>query len=325
MNAHVELAADPWSPWREALAARKPVDAPKGVIAFGYYRARDGEAIAFWDEEGSTVCWRSGQFPAPRHADAMLDLFARVSPYPVAHEAFVAYCDTGLWPDQVAPVEVAADLPPHERAQALISAQRDAMAEWLKSIGGAVTTQEHASKAGNFADEFAKLEKAASAQHKAEKQPVLDKGREIDGAWKPVIERADELKRWAKKSTEAFLIAERARIAAEERAAAEARAKAAREAEEVRRAAELAGAPPPAPAPPPLPAPPPAKAKAGKVHLRTETIYEVESPAEFLHWLAGQNNLPEDFLAALKTLGSRMAKAGIVPDGVVAKTVERAA
>jgi hypothetical protein len=61
------------------------------------------------------------------------------------------------------------------------------------------------------------------------------------------------------------------------------------------------------------------------VHLRTETIYEVESPAEFLHWLAGQNNLPEDFLAALKTLGSRMAKAGIVPDGVVAKTVERAA
>ena len=322
MNTHV--IPDAYHYWRAAIAARKPVDAPKGIIAAGYYRARDGEAVAFTTDGDELSCWRSGDFPVPSHADALLDLFARVSPYPVEFEAFSHFCTEGRWPDQVAPVEVAANLPPHEAADAEVSAQREALAAWIKEIGK-VTTQEHATKAGNFSDAFAKLEKASDEKRKSEKEPHLEAGRAVDAKWQPIVKRAGELKAYAKKTTEPFLIAEKARLAAEEKAAAEARAKAAREAEEARRQAEATGAPPPVVDPPSLPAPPPAKAKAGKVHLRTETVYEVENAAAFLRWLSAQNNLPDDFLAELKALGTRMVKAGLTPDGVVVKTVERAA
>ena len=318
MNDHFEL-------WREAIATRKPVDAPKGVVACGYYRARDGECIAFLpDEGGNPYIWRSSDKFIPKQADAIVDVFSWVSMSPVSHETAMEFCTTGRWPDDIAPVEIAADLPPHERADAELTAQREAMAKWVAEIKS-IQTQEQATKAGNFADAFAKLEKACEDQRKVEKDPHVVAGREIDARWQPIVKRAGELKAWAKKSTEPFLIADRARIKAEEDVRREAIAKAAREADERRRQAEAAGAPPPAPEPPQMLAPPPEKAKAGKVHLRTETVFEVENPAAFLRWLAAQNNLPEDFVAVLKTLGSRMVKAGLAPDGVVTKQVERAA
>ena len=323
MNAHVP--PDAWALWRQAVADRKPVDSPKGVIALGFYRARDNEAVSFAEESGEIVCWRSSSFPAPRQADAMLDLFARVCLQPVSYEDFSAYCDAGRWPDQVAPVDVPADLPPHERAQATISAQREAMSEWLKSIGGAVTTQEHASKAGNFADEFAKLEKAATAAHKAEKEPHLEAGRAVDRTWKPVIERADELKRWAKKAVEPFLIAERARIAAEEKGAADARAKSAREAEEARRRAEATGEPPPAIQAAPPPAAPPLKAKAGRVHIRERTVHEITDMRAVLEYLAKLNQYPAELRDVAQLIVNRMRHAGVEVPGVETKTIEVAA
>ena len=317
--------ADHFALWREAVDARKPVDAPKGIVACGYYRARDGECLAFLpDEAGNPYVWRSSDKFVPKQADAIADAFSWVSMSPVSHETASEFCTTGRWPDQIAPVEVAADLAPHERADAELTAQREAMAEWVKSIGK-IATQEHANKAGNFADAFAKIETASDKARRSEKEPHLEASRAVDAHWQPVVKRAGELKSWAKKATEPFLIAERARIAAEERAAAAARAKATREAEEARRAAVAAGAPPPAPEPATLPPPPPVKAKAGKVHLRAETVHDVENAAAFLRWLASQNSLPDDFLAVLKTLGERMVKAGLVPDGVITKQVERAA
>lgn len=313
--------ADKWIYWREALAVRKPVDAPHGVIAFGFYRARDGEAIAF-TEEG---VWRSSDRPIPNHNDTMLDLFARVSPYPVEHAAFLAYCETGRWPDEVAPVEVPADLPAHERTDAELSAQREAMAAWFKEIGGKVTTQEQANKAGNFADVFAKLEKASDEARKSEKEPHLEAGRAVDAKWQPIVKRAAELKTWAKSTTTAFLIAEKARIAAEEKAAAEARAKAAREAEEARRAAEATGAPPPAAELAPPPAPPPQKAKAAKVHLRTRNVHEITDIRALLTYFADMNQTPPDLLAVCQTLVNRMRAAGVEVPGVVTKQIEEAA
>ena len=314
---------DEWSFWRDALAARRGVETDPGHPRSGYYRLKD-EAIAFWLESGETVCWRSGtKYPAPTHADRVDEFFGWCAPHPVSFEDFTHFQQHGRWPDQLAPVEIAADLPPHERADAELTAQREAMAKWVAEIGK-IATQEQANKAGNFADAFAKLEKSSEEARKSEKQPHKEAADAVDAKWQPVVKRAAELKTWAKKATEPFLIAERARIAAEERAAAEARAKAAREAEEARRAAAAIGSPP-APEPPQMMAPPPVKAKAGKVHLRTETIHDVENVAAFLRWLAAQNNLPEDFVAVLKTLGSRMVKAGLTPDGVVTKQVERAA
>jgi hypothetical protein len=318
------VGSDEWAYWRAAVGSRRGVETDPGNPRSGYYRLKD-EAIAFWREDGEVVCWRSGtKFPAPTEPDRIDELFGWCAPYPISFEDFTHFQQHGRWPDQLAPVEVADDLLPHERADAELTAQREAMAEWVKAIGK-IATQEHANKAGNFADAFAKIEKASDEARKAEKEPHLETGRAVDAKWQPIVKRASELKAWAKKSTEPFLLAERQRLIKQAADEANARIRAAREAEEARQAAEATEAPPPAVEPAPLPAAPPQKAKAGKVHLRTETTYEVENVAAFLRWLAAQNNLPEDFLASLKTLGTRMVKAGIAPDGVVVKSVERAA
>ncbi len=323
MNA--QNAQDPYRFWRAAIATGKPIETERGSPRAGYYRVND-EAIAFVSGElGDVYVWRSGTFPTPTQADAIDEMFGFAAPHPVKYEDFEFFTTSGRWPDQIAPVEVAADLSPHEKADAELTAQREAMAAWFKSIGGKITVKPDADKVGNFADEFAKIEKKATAEHKAEKEPFLEGGRIVDQKWKPIIERAKELKTWAKDSTTPYLKAEKARIDAEAKARADEIAKVAREAEEARRKAEATGAPPPAPAPAPVFAPPPEKAKASKVHLRSETVYEVTDPAAFLRWLSAQNSLPEDFLAMLKTLGTRMVKAGLAPDGVVTKIEERAA
>ena len=202
-----------------------------------------------------------------------------------------------------------------------MSAQREALAAWIKEIGK-VTTQEHATKAGNFADAFAKLENASDEKRKSEKEPHLEAGRAVDAKWQPIVKRAGELKAYAKKTTEPFLIAEKARLAAEEKAAAEARAKAAREAEEARRQAEATGAPPPVVDPPSLPAPPPAKAKAGKVHLRSVTKHEIVDLRTVLEFLAKMNQPPAELRDVAQVIVNRMRNAGVEIPGVETKTVE---
>lgn len=316
-------AVDEWQFWREALAAGRGVDTERGNPRSGYYRLK-GDAVAFWREDAEVCCWRSGAYQAPKHADAIDELFGFCAPHPVSYETFTAFQETGRWPDEIAPVEVDSTLPPHERASAELTAQREAMAAWIREIKE-IATQEQADKAGGFADEFAKIESRAKASHKTEKEPFLEGGRVVDAAWKPVIARADELKAYAKKASEPFLIAKRDRLRAEEKAAADARAKAEREAAERRRQAEAAGAPPPVEEPRPLPAPPPQKAKAGKVHLRTVTKHQIISMRAVLEYLATLNDHSQDLKDVVQIAVNRMSNAGVKVPGVETKTVEVAA
>ena len=318
-----QIEPDEFQHWREAVAAGRGVETERGNPRSGYYRNRD-EAVAFWREGGELCCWRSGTFPAPTKPDAIDELFGWCARHPVAYETFAEFQSTGRWPDQLAPVEVAADLPPHERADAELTAHREAMAKWIAEIGK-IATQDQASKAGNFADAFAKLEKTSDEARKSEKEPHLEAGRAVDAKWQPIVKRAAELKAWAKKATEPFLIAEKARIAAEEAARREAAAKAARDAEEARRRAEAAGAPPPPVEPAPLPPLAPAKAKAGKVHLRTVTKHEIVNMRSVLLFLADMNSHSADLTAAIQISVNRMRLAGVEVPGVETKNVEVAA
>jgi hypothetical protein len=196
MTHATETAAggDEWSHWREALATRRGVATQPGSPRSGYYRLK-GEAIAFWREDGETVCWRSGtQYPTPFAPDRIDELFGWCAPHPISFESFTHFRQYGRCPDDIAPVEVAADLLPHERAEAELTAQREAMAAWVREIGGRIATQEHATKAGNYADAFAKIEKGSDEARKAEKEPHLEAGRAVDAKWQPVVKRAAELK-----------------------------------------------------------------------------------------------------------------------------------
>jgi hypothetical protein len=172
---------------------------------------------------------------------------------------------------------------------------------------------------------FAKLEKSSDEARKVEKEPHLEAGRAVDAKWQPVVKRAAELKVWAKKSTEPFLIAEKARIAAEETTRSESAAKAAHEAEEARRHAEATGAPPPLVEAPPLPPLAPAKAKAGKVHLRTVTKNEIVALRETLEYLANMNQPPHDLLDVVQAIVNRLVAIGVSVPGVETRKIEVAA
>ena len=79
--------------------------------------------------------------------------------------------------------------------------------DWLGAIGS-VSSQVEADRAANFAERFSELEKMAEEERTSEKKPILERGRAIDAAWKPVIGAAEEAKRAMKKALEPFLIAE---------------------------------------------------------------------------------------------------------------------
>jgi len=327
MGAHV--LNDQFAAWAKALADKTAVDTQPGNPRSGYYRNRN-EVVAFWrDDEGALCCWRSSGKYTPTKPDEIDDLFAYCAPHPITYEAYQAFIESGRWPEDIEPVaEPAQDLPPHEALNAEIGALREQAAAWLKEIGS-VSTQEQADKAANFAEEFAKREARAAEAHKTAKAPHLEAGRKVDAAWKPVIERAAELKKWSKKASEAFLIAEKARLAAEERKRQEEAARIAREAEQARIAAEKAGQPPPVVAAPVAPPPVPQKAGAGtngrKLAVRSRQINEIVDWRAFLAFCADMNQKPPDLVEVCHVIINRMVKAGVAVPGVETRTIEEVA
>jgi hypothetical protein len=269
----------------------------------------------------------------PRHGrlrDEIDELFGFVCRKPIPYELYETIRDGGKWPEDVeAPAERgmgdnSQNLEPHEALQADINNLADAARDWLKSIGGNITTQEQADKAANYATEFGKLEKRGQDKHKAEKAPHLEAGRAVDAAWKPVIDLADQKKRFMKKTAEAWLIEEKRRLEkiereriAAERKAAEAEAQAAR--------ARGEEAPPP---PPPVEEPASVRVSVGtrgKVAIRTRTEYEIVDLPAFAAFLATLPPPPPDFLEACQKLANKMGPANPNLPGVAPKTIEYAA
>lgn len=199
------------------------------------------------------------------------------------------------------------------------------IADWLKEIGGKITTDEQADKAANFAALLGELEKEAEALHKVEKAPWLEGGRTVDAAWKPLIEKAATSKGRVKRDyVTPYLVEKQKRIDAEakaerDRIAAE-RAKAEQE-------AAAAGVEPPAPELPP--APEPERVKAGTrggraTALRTVKVAEITDLAALAAFLCGLNPPPADFVAACKSAAEKMMKAGVTVPGAKLNDEQRA-
>ena len=200
------------------------------------------------------------------------------------------------------------------------------VADWLKSIGGKITTDEQADRAANFAALLGELEKEAEALHKVEKAPWLEGGRTVDAAWKPLIDKAATSKGRVKREyVTPYLVEKQRRLDAEakaerERIAAE-RAKAEQE-------AAAAGVEPPVVDN--LPPPEPERAKAGSrggraTALRTVKVAEITDLAALAAFLCGLNPPPADFVAACKSAADKMMKAGVTVPGAKLHDEQRAA
>lgn len=332
------MTDDQFSFWAAALREGRRVETQPGNPRSGFYKIRDRnpdrsvrfDCVAIWREpDGELCCTRTGR-PAPTHADEIDTLFSYCAATPISHDLYTKIAAGEPWPEEVAAIGPVQDpdKPPHEAAAAELAWLRDQATAWIKEIG-AVKTQEQADKCGAFADAFAKIETKATAAHKIEKAPHLEAGRLVDSKWKATIEKADECKRWSKKASESFLIAERNRLAEEARKAEAERVRIAAEAERARIEAEKASAPPPVdPEPAPVAPPPPVKAKAGTgrgVTLRTRTINEITDRRALLAYIADLNIWPGDFEAVLKVMINKMVAAGIEVPGVTKRQIEEAA
>jgi len=201
------------------------------------------------------------------------------------------------------------------------------VADWLKSIGGKITTDEQADRAANFAALLGELEKEAEALHKVEKAPWLEGGRTVDAAWKPLIEKAAASKGRVKRDyVTPYLVEKQRRIDAEakaerERIAAE-RARAEQE-------AAAAGVEPPAVDEQPPATPEPERVKAGTrggraTALRTVKVAEITDLAALAAFLCGLNPPPADFVDVCKKLADRMMKAGVTVPGTKLNDEQRA-
>lgn len=128
-----------------------------------------------------------------------------------------------------------------------VATVKEDYAKWLKTIGGKVSSVEHSEKAGEFARKLAAIRIEAENQRKAEKEPYLVAGREIDAKWKKVTTEADTAEKAALAVTRAFLIEQDRIRKEEERRAYEERMAAERAALQARVEAPIGSEPPPAP------------------------------------------------------------------------------
>ena len=326
--------------WTKALNGENP-PIHDGDPQAGFYYKRDGDnpriPVAIWyDETRSGMVALVGQGDDRRSTNPN-DIWTWVCQTPVTHDHYRAVQETGIWPDDppVAVVAATSDgeaRPNEPEAKAdddpaiAIKAELDAEAEMAAEfLAVPVTTKDRANMVSVWSKKMADLAKRSEVFRKAQKEPHLTAGREVDAKWNEILDVARDLVRNLKKHVEPYLI-EQKRIDDERRAADDKKARdlekqAAKEAathgekaaEDLNRQAKEA-----------RDSAKTARTGAGrtgaKVTLRTVTSAKITSYKALLSALA---NDPE-IKALVETLANRAARAGKELPGMEIETTEKA-
>jgi hypothetical protein len=205
-----------------------------------------------------------------------------------------------------------ADLPPDEALAARILNIGKQLAAWLATIGGKPTTQAQAETLGNYANKFKDCENEAVAAHKAEKEPFLKAGREVDAKWfAPVRDKAVASRAKALALIKAYTDAEDERRKEAARIENEARRTAAEKAASV---AEVA--------PEPLPEIVPERAKVSTLRgggAKVAPTWTVTNLPAFVAHIAALENPPPDLIDTCAKLARRYGAAGVKFPGMELK------
>lgn len=338
-----ESTEDQFNWWHQKLAGKDP-DWERGHPPSGYFRrnftvnvgepgkriGKPGtEAIAIWrNDDGEVLCHRTSGFKTPQDVDEIEELFAQISRSPVSYEDYRHFRDNDEWParesdvpDAIATIgdnsgALETDL---QRAVAAVDDLMEKFNDWQKSIDGKITTQEQADKAAHFADQFGRCQKRADDLRKVEKEPHLKAGRDVDGAWKPVIATAETAKKDAKDLITPFL---RAKAEKERKRAEEERKNAE---EEAKRAVEENDFIPPEPVKVSEPKPVSVGSAGRKTSLRTYKYAEVTDVKACAGYFASFNNPPTELVELLTKLARKSLDAGHEVPGAELKQEMRAA
>lgn len=299
--------ADDYAWWRAAMAGqRESVD----TAQCGYFRDRN-RACSIYMNGGEMVAWVSDGF-CPRTRDQIDDSFKHSwQQHPIAYEDFAAYCGTGRWPEQPAPVVVehADDATDDEKIRAEIERTADAAKDWLAGLPNGISNDVEDGIAANYAKVIADLTKRAEETRAEQKKPVLEAGRKIDATWKPIVELGETMRKAILAPTTEY----RRRRAADEtkaRAAEEARLR-----EEAKKfAAENQTPVPPVTLPPKKP-----------TGLRTVKVVEITSLQALAAQLASWNEPDEEFVEVCRKIARKLIAAGVKVEGARLVDEQRAA
>lgn len=295
------------------LAGQNPEVTP-GKPQPGYYRTQSHDAVVIWRARNQLYADktpRDGRVVQLEKEWQIDELFSQVCRRPVTDDAYEAFLSTKRWPEDIdrpAPRGIGdnsgAELEPHESLRAQINDMLDVGRSWLKRIGK-IATKEHADKAANYADEFARLEKKGDEEQKRLKKPILEAGRKIDNAWKPVIGAAADAKREFKDALTEWLIAAK-RAAQEEEARAIQEAKEKGELVSGRPATAVAGT-------------------RGRVSLRPFNVLVVTDMKAVAQYYLSMEKLPLEIAEAIEKCAKRALEGGAQIPGAELKIEQRAA
>lgn len=186
--ARVVANADPYAYWNKALAlgggrqltreqsrSLNITTEPKA----GFYRKRNKDGadipVAIWVEDGGFVAKAGERMVDPD------DIWTWVCSWPIEHETYEAIMNGGAWSDD-APVAEAVpghNLPddPHEAAKFEFEGEKEIAEEFLKTP---ITTQQQADQAAVWAKKLSDLHGKVDKMFRAEKDPIVVAGREVD-------------------------------------------------------------------------------------------------------------------------------------------------
>lgn len=312
-----------------ALEGRSP-PVHEGDPHPGYFKTRDSRTKAWipaWIDEN--LDGFRGFATDVGSIDAV-EQWVHLCAHPVAYEAWLAAYEAGSWPEDVEDDIAAAradhaaftgvNAPVDER-EAMSDEIESALAaarEWLNAAGDPKTWGQPArDKCQNFRDRIAKLSAAAEAKRKSLKEPHIIAGREIDGAWNPLVTKAKDAADHLRDRLGDALKAERSRQAA-------AAVEAARIAEEGRRAeggAAWEQATAVAQAEPP-------KVLAGtngrRSGLKARKVYRLTDAKALITYLVAMPHVPPDLIDAAEKIGRKIAMNGVDVPGITLEIQETA-
>lgn len=185
--------------WQRRLAGEK-VETHSETPDYGFYRVRTRDktswrTVAYWWDErtGELRCQLAGIDIDQNRA---CELWPFASENPISEELFLSVTGGEPWPDQNAVVAGHNRAPVDNDLAAIRDRIEDLAREAERMIAaGAAPSQALCDQASDVANTLGELEKKADQQRAGEKEPHLRASREVDAKWKPLIERATDIKR----------------------------------------------------------------------------------------------------------------------------------
>jgi hypothetical protein len=207
------MQKDAYGYWREALEGRFGAITETGAQP-GFYRKRGVGGIwlpvAIW-VEGDIVWVQIGAEEPNGAGEIVTATWLACAKYPVTEKDYRHAVATGQWLGEAPAAPTAPGIgdnkPPSgfDELATTIATQAAEVEAWLKDR--TIESQAEADKCETLANDLLRLKKQAEGEHKAEKEPHLKAGREVDAKYKPLIEKAADWAKRLKNAATSYLIA----------------------------------------------------------------------------------------------------------------------